>query len=599
MDATEIIRDDLISKDDLAEKFGVLNYMIFVAMLLISTLIGVFYWWKGQDNTDEFLLAGRSMGTFPMAMSLIASFMSAITLLGVPSTIYMKGTQFAMSALCYPFVMATVAHFYLPVYDQLRVSTSYEYLEIRFNKWVRKIATSLFCIQMTLYMAIVVYAPALAIIQVTGFLDGVDGDVEIACALIFAVCIFYTCLGGIKAVIWTDVFQALMMFGSFLAIVIVGDDAVGGASIVFDRNYQDSRVQLFNFTADVRVQFSFWSVTIGSFVLWLTVYGTNQAQVQRYLTVEKRSQAVTALWINALGVSFLFLLCVYGGLVLYAFYYDCDPQRSSQITKTDQIFPLFVMQIMGDVPGIPGLFVAGVFSGALSTVSSGLNALASVCLSEFTCFDVTEDRSTLISKLLALGFGLLSFIIVFVVKYLPGVLEAGLTVAGLVEGPILGVFTLGMFVPFASTRGALSGILAALVFTFWMGFGHVTHMDSYNMDQFNPNIPEVKSVVSCPKNWTIVEDSVDETVAENFPLYDVSSMWYGPLSSFLCLLVGSLVSLFQPNDHLLMDKRLISPACIDLFFWLPEILKRRIREYYEEVGSSYHGDFAIEVIEED
>ena len=133
---SDIIRDDLISKDDLAEKFGVLNYMIFVAMLLISTLIGVFYWWKGQDNTDDFLLAGRSMGTFPMAMSLIASFMSAITLLGVPSTIYMKGTQFAMSALCYPFVMATVAHFYLPVYDQLRVSTSYEYLEIRFNKWV-------------------------------------------------------------------------------------------------------------------------------------------------------------------------------------------------------------------------------------------------------------------------------------------------------------------------------------------------------------------------------------------------------------------------------------------------------------------------------
>ena len=146
MDLNSTIRDELLTKEELREKFGILNYVIFVAMLLISAGIGVFYWWKGQKNTEEFLLASRSMGTIPMTMSLVASFMSAITLLGVPAEVYAAGTQYIAVILSYPFVMAAVAHFYLPVYDELRVSTSYEYLEIRFNKAVRMLTSLLFCI---------------------------------------------------------------------------------------------------------------------------------------------------------------------------------------------------------------------------------------------------------------------------------------------------------------------------------------------------------------------------------------------------------------------------------------------------------------------
>ena len=146
MNFNSSVRDELLSKEELRDKFEILNYLIFVAMLLISAGIGVFYMWKGQKNTEEFLLASRSMGTIPMTMSLVASFMSAITLLGVPAEIYTKGTQYLMASLSKPFVMAAVAHFYLPVYDELHVSTSYEYLEICFNKAVRMLTSLLFCI---------------------------------------------------------------------------------------------------------------------------------------------------------------------------------------------------------------------------------------------------------------------------------------------------------------------------------------------------------------------------------------------------------------------------------------------------------------------
>jgi Na+/proline symporter len=114
-------------------------------------------------------------------------------------------------------------------------------------------------------------------------------------------------------------------------------------------------------------------------------------------------------------------------MVVFAFYHDCDPISTRQVEKKDQIFPLFVMQVMGDYPGVPGLFVAGVFSGALSTVSSGLNSLAAVCLRDFIqsgCnIHLTETRATFITKMLAVSFGVVGYGVVFLVKYLPGVLE--------------------------------------------------------------------------------------------------------------------------------------------------------------------------------
>ena len=313
------------------------------------------------------------MSTIPMTLSLAASFMSAITLLGVPAEVYTAGTQFSMMLFAFPFVMAAVIYLYLPVYDDLKLTTSYEYLELRFSKPVRMIASFLFCLQMVLYMAIVVYAPALALIQVTGFLNGVKNDVEIACFIIFLVCIFYSSIGGMKAVIWTDTFQALCMFGSFLGIIIYGSEVAGGPAKVFDINYQAGRVELFNFDPDMRQRHTVWSVIIGSFFLWLSVYATNQAQVQRYASVKKRSQVVTSLWLNCIFISLLVGICCYGGMVVFAYYHDCDPIKAKQVKSKDQMFPLFVMQVVGDVPAVPGLFVAGVFSGALSTVSSGLN----------------------------------------------------------------------------------------------------------------------------------------------------------------------------------------------------------------------------------
>ena len=140
-------------------------------------------------------------------------------------------------------------------------------------------ATICYIILTNLYLAIVVYAPSLALSQVTGL------DVNLSILITFSVCIFYTSLGGIKAVIWTNVFQAFCMLLSSLAVVIVGERLVGGAGKVFEVSYQHGRVEIFNLSPSLLTRHTFWSQTVGGYFTWMTIYAVNQTMIQRYLTV--------------------------------------------------------------------------------------------------------------------------------------------------------------------------------------------------------------------------------------------------------------------------------------------------------------------------
>ena len=153
--------------------------------------------------------------------------------------------------------------------------------------------------------------------------------------------------------------------------------------------------------------------------------------------------------------------------MVYAYYFNCDPIATEQIKKKDQIFPIFIMQVMGDYPGVPGLFVAGVFSGALSTVSSGLNSLSAVFLRDFfqsLCgWQMTSKTEGVVIRVTCIVIGLVVYAIIFVIKFLPGVLEAAITIIGIAGGPVVGTFTLGMLFPFVNSLGAFLGTLSSLL----------------------------------------------------------------------------------------------------------------------------------------
>ena len=238
------------------------------------------------------------------------------------------------------------------------------------------------------------------------------------------------------------------------------------------------------------------------------------------------------------------------------------------------------------------------YSGALSTVSSGLNSLAAVFLTDVLqlgCgLDLSEQRKTLLTKLISCGFGVISFAFVFLVRNLPGVLAAAIGIFGMVGGPILGVFSLGMFVPFSSTLGALVGLLSSLTFVFWAGFGQIVAgwEKTYDRTRFSPLMNS--TTAQCPSSWTN-QTVLDTTAAGNsnfvhLGLYDLSYMWYGPASTLVCLLLGSLASLLQPQDHTLLDPRLVSPNTTTFFCWTPSFIKRKLKNYFLNVGCEARDD---------
>jgi len=576
----------------LINQFRWSDYLVFAGMLVVSAVIGVYYACIGgkQSTTNEFLMAGRNMGTFPVAMSLIASFMSAITLLGTPAEMYQFGTLYMLIAFSFLLVIPATISIYLPIFYRLQVTSAYEYLELRFNRVVRCMGSATFSVQMCLYMAVVVYAPALALSQVTGI--GVYPSVT----AIFVVCIFYTAVGGMKAVMWTDTVQVIIMYTSMVGIIIKGHFDVGGFAAIWEANNSTGRIEFANFDVNPGTRHSFWSLVIGGYFTWSAIYGVNQSQVQRYLTVSTMRQARNTLWINMVGLVSLILICGYGGLVIFTKYADCDPLSAKYVKKPDQLFPLFVMDTLGHLPGVPGLFVAGIFSGALSTVSSGLNSLAAICLEDFVrpfcCTNMNDARATTVSKFLAIIFGLLCFGLVFVAAQFGDVLQAALSIFGIVGGPLLGIFTLGMLFPWANSIGALAGIISSLVLMFWIGAGaQLAKARGFFKVPTKPystegcfdmisNLTASFDVLNLMNfNSTVLPDpQALEDDYEPLSIYQLSYMWYSAVGCLTVIVVGMIVSAvtgFQNAKKL--DPNLICNTGQTLFWFMPENVKEFLR----------------------
>ncbi|XP_065294724.1 sodium-coupled monocarboxylate transporter 1-like [Dermacentor albipictus] len=548
----------------LVSRFTIWDYLVFCAMLAVSTAIGVYYAFFGTKkvSTDEFLMGGRQLSAFPVALSILASFMSAITLLGTASEMYLAGTQYVVICVSYCFVIPATAYFYMPIFHHLQLTSAYEYLEIRFNKVIRSMGSVTFSLQMLIYMSIVLYAPALALSQVTGISTWTS-----VLSLGF-VCTFYTSIGGMKAVVWTDVFQIGLMFGSMITVVIRGTIDLGGLGYVFDRASEGGRLELFNLNPSPTERHTVFGMTIGTFFTWMSVYGVSQAMVQRYLTIPTIQGARKAVWINLPGLSFLMLICAMAGLVMYARYHDCDPIMTKKVSAPDQLLPLYVMDILGKFKGVPGLFVSGIFSGALSTVSSGVNSLAAVTLEDVVKRYIVEDMSdrsaTTLTKVLALTFGCTAIALVYAAQNMGNVLQAALSIFGIVGGPLLGVFTLGIFFPFANSIGAGVGIVTSLVVTFWIGIGAFYYKPAHRMAR--------RSVLGCLQEYINVTHQnpanvtfpvlLDPDVAnkEILYVYRISYVWYSMIASMLVVFVGIIVSLITgPYEPSKVNPRSIHP----------------------------------------
>lgn len=272
-----------------------------------------------------------------------------------------------------------------------------------------------------------------------------------------------------------------MMFVAIFLVIISGVIYAGGVGNIFKAASDGNRLEFFNFSLDPTVRHSWFSLTIGGMFTYLSLYAVNQVQVQRLLTVKSLKAAQKALWWNWPILSLLSFTTSFSGLVIYFYYQNCDPLLSGRITSRDQNMAIYVMDALGHIPGVAGLFVSGIYSASLSSVSSCLNSLAAVTMEDYVKplyllamkkpLEMSPARSAIPSKIIAAVYGIVCIGTAFLAQRVGGILQVSLTIFGIVGGPLLGLFTLGMGTTEANEYGSVLGLLCGVVISMWIGFG--------------------------------------------------------------------------------------------------------------------------------
>lgn len=614
--------------------FVAVDYVLFALVLVVSALIGVFYMIKEyraaqQMTSDDVLMGGRDIGIFPIAMSLMASFMGAITVLGTPTEMYNNNTSYWLAGMAMLITVPLTNHIFLPFFHDLSLTSAYEYLQRRFSKSVRVFASVIFTLNMLLYMGVVLYAPSLALNQVTGL------SLELCITLIGLVCTFYTALGGLRAVVWTDTFQTFVVIAGLIAIIAQGSVDLGGFSNIWNVANKGGRIFFLDWSGDPTTRHSVWSLVIGSVFGQLTIYAANQTMIQRYLAIKEIKNSQRALYLSLpLTVILSTVVCLVG-LVIYATYHECDPFLLGQVRARDQLLPFMVMDRLTFLPGLPGLFVACLFSASLSSISSGLNALAIVILEDILKLYWEKTNSTpsgvwqtRIAKILGFVAGALVIGIAFIAQYLgQTVLQIMLSIFGMVGGPLLGLFISGIFFPFINAPGALCGLIASAVLTFWVGIGGsvilpvppVTGVSIAKCDMFPKNCngtvfnatdlnsTTLMSTMTTAAMTTTIETSTSQTPDEYLWIYRLSYLYYALFAVIVSLVTGIVVTAISsyftdmntPDDF---EKKYVHRWVDRVFCYLPLGCQEvnRLQKYNEDNSTftlGYHDNPVAQDIE--
>uniref|UniRef100_A0A8C2CEZ1 Solute carrier family 5 member 5 n=1 Tax=Cyprinus carpio TaxID=7962 RepID=A0A8C2CEZ1_CYPCA len=524
--------DSTMASDSDKPGFCLVDYVVFAAMLGVSVGIGLFQSLRktpGHSNVDSFFTGGRGFSAVPVGLSLCASFMSAVQVLGVPSEAYLYGFKFLYMCLGQALNSLITAVLFVPVFYRLKITSSCQYLGMRFG---RGIVCEYFC-------TFVLFSTTFS-----SFLNQATGlNMWASLFSTGLICTFYTTVGGMKAVIWTDVFQIVVMLSGFIAVFIQGTILAGGPARVLEIANNGSRINFNDFVIDPQRRYSFWSFTVGGTMVWLSMYGANQAQVQRYISCRTEKQAQLALLVNQVGLCLIVSSAATCGIVMFALYSSCDPLKTGRISAPDQYMPYLVLDIFRNHPGFPGLFLACAYSGTLSTVSTSINAMAAVTMEDIMkpwLITVSQRKQLLLSKLLSLLYGLGCITMAALSSLLDwGVLQGSFTVMGVVNGPLLGAFVLGMFVPATNKPGVFSGVAVGFCLSLWLAVGSTIY----------PPTPQIMGVLPtsaghCLASNATLNSTITVTESSIFlqNIYSISYLYFGALSTSAVVLVGVVVS---------------------------------------------------------
>lgn len=447
-----------------AGHFGWVNTAVVVIYLGALVAIGA-YFSRREKGTSDFFLAGRRIPWWAAGLSIYATQLSAITFISSPAFSYAKDWIVYPAKITLFLAMPLVIFFYLPFFRRLNITTAYEYLERRYHVAVRLYGSVSFIAFQLVRMAIVLFLPALALSAIAGI------NIYVCIVLMGVLSTVYTVLGGMEAVIWTDVVQAVVLLGGVLIALIIVLALEGGPGPVYRTALADAKLTMWNwdwsFTSLVT-----WSCFIGSFALQLGPYTTDQAVIQRYLTTKDEKAAARGLWLNGiLSIPFGFLFFALG-TCLYV-HFKSHPELLTAGMKNDQVFPLFVVR---QLPvGVSGLVIAGAFAASMSTLDSSMHSIATAVTTDFYRRfhpQAADKRCLNLARWIVIVVGISATAVATLlvapdIKSLWFFFQKAL---GLISSGLVGAFMLGVFTKRANAGGVLIGAatcLGVLIYVCW------------------------------------------------------------------------------------------------------------------------------------
>jgi SSS family transporter len=432
------------------------------AYLLLITWFGARF--KHQQRTlKDYFLGGRHAPWWAIAFSIVSAETSTLTIIGTPALSYAGNFGFLQLIFGYLLGRIVIVLLFLPQYFRGEMFTAYELMERRFGPRVRKFTAGTFLILRALAEGVRVFAVSIVISVVLG-----TGELA-SIAVIVCLTLFYTFEGGMTAVIWTDVVQMLLyIVGAVVSLVLMMRLTPGGWSHVIALGTAAHKFQVLDFrfswsAAFFRRTYSFWAGLLGGCFLNVASHGTEQLLVQRLLSARTERDSRLALLSSWIVILVQFTLFLFIGVVLYVFTKD---SRQPASALPERAYPQF---IWSHLPvGIAGLVIAAILAAAMSNLSAALNALASTTVMDFLRPlrpTLSQTRLLQLAKWATVGWGAILFSVGLLARHWGSVLEAGLSIASVLYGALLGVFLLGVLTKRPGQNAAIFGMCVGFAAT--------------------------------------------------------------------------------------------------------------------------------------
>lgn len=441
--------------------FGLIDFSVLGLYLALMIGVGVFFSFRNK-NSNDFFRGGQRVPWFVAGLSIFATMLSSITFIAIPAKAFATDWVYFIVNLCVVIVAPFVIWFFLPFFRKIDATSAYEYLDKRFNRFVRLFASASFILFQIGRMAVVMYLPALALAVITPM-------TMIQCILLMGILsLIYCTMGGLEAVVWTDSIQSFILLGgALLSILLIIARVDGGMTQLVTEAVNQDKFHMINwdFSSGSFAAAALWVVFLGGIGQSLVPYSSDMAVVQRYMSVPDIRQARRAIWTNAIAVIPASLLFFGVGTALFVFYRH-HPERLDPTFKTDAIFPMFIAR---ELPvGIAGLVVAGIFAAAQSTISTSMNSVSSAFVTDFVRplnLVKTEQDYLKLARWITLTVGLLgtAIAVLLATSDIKSVWDQFMKILGLFGGSLCGLFCLGIFTTRTNGKGAVIGAIAGAV----------------------------------------------------------------------------------------------------------------------------------------